>query len=284
MLTYFAVFLLVLGWDFNRRRWTPQHTVVTEHYTVYSTATRSQTEEIAAVAEILYAAYKAFLSEFHVTPSGAESLKMKLFKDRDEFRFCNRARGWAEAFYRRPYCYQYYSAGEVNPYHWMLHEATHQLNEEVAGFHLAKWLDEGIADYFGTSLIVSNRLCLGKVDANTYPVWWIDTLATTGDLEADKRNVSIIPLRMIISDSGVPDIDKYFNLYYLHWWSLMHFLFEFEKGKYRKGVALLFSSDCGPADFEKYIGNIEVIEREWYSYVLALKREILATESARFVR
>jgi len=33
----------------------------------------------------------------------------------------------------------------------MVHEATHQLNNELAQFDLEKWLDEGIADYFGTS-------------------------------------------------------------------------------------------------------------------------------------
>ena len=45
--------------------------------------------------------------------------------------------GWAEAFYREPYCRAYFSDREVNPYHWMLHESVHQLNREVARLKLA---------------------------------------------------------------------------------------------------------------------------------------------------
>ena len=39
-----------------------------------------------------------------------EPLKMKLFKDRKEFRRTHPSLGWAEAFYRAPYCQAYYSA------------------------------------------------------------------------------------------------------------------------------------------------------------------------------
>jgi hypothetical protein len=89
---------------------------------------------------------------------------------------------WAEAFYREPYCRAYFSAGELNPYHWMLHESVHQLNHEAARLRLEKWLEEGLADYFATSRLTTNELALGQIDQNTYPVWWIDELATSPDL------------------------------------------------------------------------------------------------------
>lgn len=53
----------------------------------------------------------------------------------------------------------------------MLHESVHQLNQEVARLDLEKWLDEGLAEYFSTSRFISNRLAVGRVDLNTYPVW-----------------------------------------------------------------------------------------------------------------
>jgi hypothetical protein len=266
--------LAVVVWDVARRHWTPNLTVSTEHYTINSSATAEQAEEIGIVAEILYTAYGDFLRTLDITPRRSGRLKIKLFRDREEFRFCNRVRGWAEAFYRKPYCYQYYSAAEVNPYHWMVHEATHQLNEEVADLSLAQWLEEGIASYFGTSRIVGNELVLGEIDTNTYPIWQIHSLAASGDLKMDKDNNSIIPLRSIISGQEGPDMDEFFNLYYLHWWSLTHFLFHGEDGKYRAGVVPLLQGDCGIEDFERHIGDIERIEQEWYEYVRDVKREL----------
>ena len=274
LLVYLAIVLVIVGWDVGRRRWSPAITVTTAHYTIQSSATAEQTREIGVAAELLHAGYMTFLDELDVTPQSHGKLQLKLFKDREEFRLCNRVRGWAEAFYRKPYCYQYYSAGEPNPYHWMIHEGTHQLTAEVAGLDLPKWLDEGIADYFGTSQIVGAELALGQIDTNTYPVWWLHKLATTEDLAADKGNTSVIPLRSIISGTGGPDIDEFFNLYYLHWWSLAHFLMEYEDGKYRHGVAQMVESDGDESAFERHIGNIEDIEKQWYAHVLGLKREL----------
>lgn len=281
---YLVIFVSVIAWDCARRRWKPDLTITTEHYLIQSTATAEQTKNVGRVAEILHTEYIAFLDQLGITAKPHAPLKMKIYKDRDEFRFCNRIRGWAEAFYRRPYCHQYFPKHEVNPYHWMVHEATHQLNNEVADFSLPKWLEEGIAEYFGTSQIVSNRLMLGAIDTNTYPIWWINYLASSGSLEDDKTNISVIPLRSIISGSGGPKMNTEFNLYYLHWWSLSHFLFQHEDGKYINGIAQLIASKGDTKAFEKHIGNIEDIEQEWYTHVQALKSELLCGEGTRPVR
>jgi len=125
-----------------------------------------------------------------------QKLKLKLYKDRDEFKRCNRV-GWAEARYRKPYCHQYIDEDERSPYHWMIHEATHQLNKELAGLSLRTWLDEGLADYFSTSFLGENEIELGKIDIHTYPVWWLGTLDLSGGLEKDIQSDKIIPLDLI---------------------------------------------------------------------------------------
>ena len=225
ILVYFGIFLVVLGWDCLRRRWSPAPAsgFQTEHYVIESSATPEQTREIGQVTEVVYRGYADLAARLQLTIAPHPKLKMKLFKDRDEFRLCNRIRGWAEAFYRRPCCYQYYSADEVHPYHWMMHEATHQLNAEAACLSLPQWLDEGLACYVSTSRIIDGSLHLGRIDTNTYPVWWFDSMTLSGDLEADKGNTRIIPLRAILSGRGGPNIDRHFNLYYLHWWSFNPF-------------------------------------------------------------
>lgn len=274
MLAYVAILVVVLGWDTVRRHWSADLVEETEHYVIYSTATPEQTTQIGVVAEIVYTGYHQLAEHLNCRIGSHPKLKLKLFKDRQEFRHCNRGVGWAEAFYRRPYCCQYFSSDEVHPYHWMMHEATHQLNTEAAHLDLPQWLDEGLACYVATSCIVDGALVLGQVDTNTYPVWWLDTMLTSGDLESDKHSMTVIPLHQIISGRGGPDLDEHVNLYYLHWWSLTHFLMEYEGGVYVPGVRRLLAEGAHPAAFEKHIGQIETIEGQWYRYVLDLKRDL----------
>ena len=184
-----------VAWDSVYRHWSPRVTVETEHYRILSSATDEQTREVGQVAEIVYAGYLQLLGDLGRTPLPHRKLGLKLFQDREEFRRCNRIWDGTEAFYRAPFCYQYYSAGEANPNDSMMHEATHQLNNEVAGLRLSLWLEEGLACYVATSRIVEDSLHLGELDPHTYLVSWIGTINPSGDLDADKQKRSIIPLQ-----------------------------------------------------------------------------------------
>jgi hypothetical protein len=165
-----AMVLAMAAWKFTPRPWKPARTIETAHYLIASTATAEQTQQVADAVEILYAAYSNRFAALPTFKADHPKLKLLLYKDRAEMRRINPGLGWAEAFYRKPYCRAYFSAEEANPYHWMLHEAVHQLNEEVAHVELAKWLEEGLAEYFSTSRIEDGALLLGRVDPNTYPV------------------------------------------------------------------------------------------------------------------
>src|SRR5678809_996240 len=148
MLVYLAILGAVAVWKFVPRPWHPSITLETQHHLIYSTAPRQQTDVTAHTLELLYQAYSYGLSRLQTFQGAHPKLKVKLFKDRAEFRWINPNLGWAEAFYHEPYCRAYFSAGEINPYHWMLHESFHQLNREVAHLKLEKWLEEGLAEYF----------------------------------------------------------------------------------------------------------------------------------------
>jgi hypothetical protein len=266
---YFLVILGVAVWRFAPHPWKPTLTVETPHYLIASTASRDQTEQVGRVVEILYSAYSNRFSTLPTFRHEHPKLKLLLYKDRREMRWVNPGLGWAEAFYREPYCRAYYSASEVNPYHWMLHEATHQLNHEVAQLHLAKWLEEGLAEYFSTSRIQNGQLMPGRIDRNTYPVWWMDEMATGTNLAASLTNGSFIPLQVIVTGHGGPGMNSEFNLYYLHWWTLTHFLFE--SPKYRE-QALLLAQRGGRVDaFEQTIGPVSIIQPQWYRHVQLIK-------------
>jgi len=268
-LLYLAILLGVLAWKYVPRPWHPARTIETPHYIIASTASQAQTEEVGRVVELLYNAYSNRFGTLPTFRHEHPRLKLLLYKDRREFRWVNPGLGWAEAFYQTPYCRAYYSADEVNPYHWMLHEATHQLNHEVAQLNLAKWLEEGTAEYFSTSRIQDGQLALGRIDPHTYPVWWMDEIATAPDLPSSITNGSVIPLRAIITDTGGPSLNQEFNLYYLHWWTLTHFLFE--SPKYRDRAMVLLQRGGGLEAFERTVGPVATIEPEWFRHVRLIK-------------
>ncbi len=128
LLLYLLPVLAVAAWKFVPRPWNPTTTLEAPHHLIYSTATLEQTKDTAGTLELLYCAYSNRFGSLAHFQSAHPKLKVKLFKDRTEFRRINPGLGWAEAFYREPYCRAYFSAAENNPYHWMLHESVHQLN------------------------------------------------------------------------------------------------------------------------------------------------------------
>ena len=162
----------------------------------------------------------------------------------------------------------------------MIHESVHQLNNEVAHLGLEKWLDEGLATYFSTSRFISNRLAVGRIDVNTYPIWWIDELATSDNLAENLKNRSVIPLRAIITDRGGPSMNRQFNLYYLHWWSLTHFLFE--TPQYRNGAMALVQQGGRLEALEKNLGPVETIQTQWHDYVRRLKTALSKGDARYF--
>jgi hypothetical protein len=279
-LIYLAVVLAVAAWKYLPRPWHPTQILETPHYRIYSTATPQQVTDTSHALELLYSAYSNRLGARSGCSHEHPLLQVKLYKDRDEMRLINPGLGWAEAFYRKPYCRAYYSADEINPYHWMLHESVHQLNHEVAHLQLAQWLDEGLAEYFSTSRLMADRLAVDRIDLNTYPVWWIDSLATSSNLTENLRNGSVIPLRAIITDRGGPRMNKQFNLYYLHWWTLTRFIMESEKYHDRAGP--LIQSGGGLAAFEKIIGPVEQVQPEWHDYVRRLKAALAGKDREFF--
>lgn len=268
-LLYLLLVLGVAAWRYLPRPWHPTLILETSRHQIYSTATPKQTKDTAHALELLYIAYSNRLGTVAGWQREHPRLLVKLYRDREEMRRINPGLGWAEAFYREPFCRAYFSDSEINPYHWMLHESTHQLNHEVAHLELAKWLEEGLAEYFSTSQIGADTLAVGRIDLNTYPVWWIDELATSSNLTENVSNGSVIPLRTIITGSGGPSMNEKFNLYYLHWWTLTYFIFESEK---YHGRALQLAQRGGALEaFEEIIGPVEPVQVEWHSYVRRMK-------------
>ena len=242
--------------------------VETTHYLIHSSATEEQTARVGEAAEALHLAYTTFFDGMPGMQPTKAKLQLVLYKDQAEFKAHNRSSPWAEAYYLPPRSHAYYGDGD-NPVHWMTHEVTHQLNREVARFKKTKWIDEGLADYFGSSWIADGKLTPGSIDPATYPIWWLPRLQLTGNLQDDISTGKIIPLRAIVSGKGGPDINRNVNLYYIEYWSLTHFLLHYQDGKYAAPYRQLIVSGGSLENFERLIGPIDRIQTQWYAYLQA---------------
>lgn len=243
----------------------------TAHYHIYSTATDGQIQLVSEAVESLHAAYMGYFPKSS-NPSQQGKLTLVLYKDRDEFKRNNRSSPWAEAYYLSPRSYAYYAADARNPHHWMIHEATHQLSREVSGFKRIKWIDEGLASYFGASRISHGKLEPGEIDENTYPIWWLADYSLTGMLEQDIASRQFIPLEQLITGRGGPDINQHFNQYYIHYWSLSHFLFHYRGGLYAERYKRLIAEGGSVENFRQIVGPLDRVQAEWYEYLLQAVR------------
>ncbi|MGB0581350.1 MAG: hypothetical protein ACPGVU_16750 [Limisphaerales bacterium] len=281
-LIYLCLALGFVVWDLGRRTWKPERILETAHFEIQSTASPKATLTVGDAVEALHTAYVGF---FEPTNKVTTPYRMKLFRDREEFRFANRIDSWAEAYYLKPFCYAYYDDNKDNPHHWMLHEATHQLNWELSRFELKKWLEEGIACYFGASQFKGGKLHAGTIDESAYPVNWLMDMELTGKLQDDIAAGEVIPLKAILTGEGGPPMDEAFNEYYLHWWTLVHFLFEYDNQIHRGPTMKLIQDGGSLEQFERYLGSVEDFQREWYGYVIFLQsRDLQKIQSERLAR
>ena len=233
----------------------------TAHYLIWSSATDAQTRDVGVATEALREAYVRL---FPPSQSQQGKLILVLYRDRAEFELHNRSSPWAEAYYLPPASHAYIATGEANPYHWMLHEATHQLVHEISGFRPPRWVGEGFASYLGASKLTAHGLDVGNADPNAYPVWWLHRHPLTGSRLRDIASGQFVPLRALLTGKGGPDVNRDFNSYYLCAWSLTEFLLHGNDRRYAKGYLRFIAQGGGEPEFETLVGPVDEIEAAWY--------------------
>jgi len=67
-------------------------------------------------------------------------------------------------------------------------------------------------------------------------------------------------------------------IYYIEYWSLSHFLFNYRNGQYASSYRKLIEEGGSLDGFERIVGPIDRIQDEWYGYLL---QEIAEVRSAQ---
>lgn len=224
----FLVFLLFVAISFRifklNRPYNPKIVLSSVHFTIESNSSLILAKESLRLAEKLYGSYVKYANKIGVELKAPDQKhQLRLYKNKSEFRAFNVGATWAEAYYFNYRSHFYINKGVKSPFHWMVHEITHQLNKELAGFQVNQWLEEGIVSYFSTSFINDQGIVLGSLDKNTYPIWWYSQFSFSKDLKQSLALKNVISFKALISGRGGPRLNTSFNKYYIHWCSLVHF-------------------------------------------------------------
>ena len=71
-------------------------------------------------------------------------------------------------------------------------------------------------------------------------------------------------------------LNRHFNLYYLHWWTLTYFVFE--TPQHRERALALVQRGGGLDTFEQLIGPVDTVQTEWHAYVRRLKAALAGSD------
>ena len=142
------------------------------------------------------------------------------------------------------------------------HEGFHQFAHSKMGTELPLWVNEGLAEYFGSAIVVKDKVRLGIVDAD----------------RIEKLRQAIDARRAIDFDELLnTDSQQWFNnmnsgspkghLQYDQSWAIVHFLIHGDRGKYQKA-------------FSNYL----VLISRGRDHIQAFRESFGTTETAPFAR
>jgi tetratricopeptide (TPR) repeat protein len=249
-----------LGWDFDYK-------IQTKHFLIYLSTTEEDAVFLGKFFESLYDVFVQYFGGYFKIPANHPLLKMQIFKNREEFlRDCPvPPPEWGDGFYslKRFCCYFYYNEKFLSK---CIHEPIHQLCNEVLKVNFPAWVNEGLACYFAATKIRDKKMLLGEIDI-TYAYPGKEFKKYKNKL-GDLKNVLLVSTKewFQLQEPHIP---------YITAWSFTHFLFHYKDGKYKKDfLTYMQQVKNGNADisiFEKIVGNLDDLKKEWLEYVKNLK-------------
>lgn len=193
-------------------------------------------------------------------------MQLRLARDQRQFQKWFPRRRWAEGLYLRPVAYAYADNQEQRPDQWLVHESVHQILREQTNFHPPRWIEEGFASYIASATVTETEWKLAELDPHTYPTWWF--IGTDPTFWSDAQagywpRSGMIPISVLIGHIEGPPVTQSFNSYYVSSLLLVHYLMHGNGGQHRAAFLRYLQSPGTPADFERRIGRIDLIQAQW---------------------
>lgn len=134
------------------------------------------------------------------------------------------------------------------------HEGFHQFASSKLGEQLPRWLNEGLAEYFGSAIIIKGKVRLGVVDE-----------ARVAKIRGFLNRGEAIPFDSLVNITAedwrknMTSGSAWGSLQYDQSWSIVHFLVHGDKGRYQKAfekyLVLVSSGRTHQAAFGEAFGS-----------------------------
>jgi hypothetical protein len=248
----------------------------TKHYVVRAADRQETADAAAAFMEALYGKLDAV---FRFAKKSTGRFKVYVFNNRSEFRSfaeaLNAPLAAAAIGFYDPMSQVLATYGPGSPgqdvIQILAHEGTHQFIDMVEGGEPPLWLDEGLAEYFGTVEWDGESLEMGLVNEGRL-----------ADLLAMVSTGNQIPLRALFHSE---DRMTFGPAHYAEAWSLIHFMFNCDEGKNVPLLAQFFQAvkagENQDVAFRRIIKTpVALFEKAWLGYVLDLGAKRLGSASA----
>ncbi len=257
------------------------------HYWIKTDLPTDEANELARHINIMHVEYAKRLAS--LPPRAPVDLKVLIFEDRDDYvrtlrtRFGVDASGTGGIFVTHPsgsgLAFWTGRQPRRRVHHVAQHEGFHQFAHSRFAGDLPVWVNEGLAEFFGESVIVGAKLVIGQTNPRV-----LNTIKAA--IEIDKH----IPFRRMLTMTHeqwkLAVRERTASFQYDQAWSMVHFLVYGDDGKYvsafERYLRLLNTGMPPDAAFTRVFGDdIDAFEERWKAYALAAKPSAFVTALER---
>jgi hypothetical protein len=263
---------------------------VAGHYRIKTDVPKEEARELARHLNVMYDEYSRRLASLPPRPGVANVFDVYIFATQHDYletlrvKFGVDASGSGGLFFHSPLGSGLALWTETLPKrrieHVMQHEGFHQFAHSRFADDLPIWVNEGLAEFFGESVLIGNRLILGQSSPRV-----INRVKDA----IEKR--TYIPFRVMLAMShqqwgqAVRGGDA--SLQYHQAWSMVHFLVYGDGGRYQQAferyLRLLNTGVKSDTAFVQVFGaDLDAFDARWREYATDATPSAFVTALERF--
>lgn len=261
-------------------------------YWIKSDLSDERTRELGQVLNQMHGHFVHVLGSLQIR--GEEHFNVFMFDRREDYLYTLQSRfgisglGSAGMFFVRPEggALAFWVGDTPWPrvLHTVKHEGFHQFAYSRFAGDLPVWVNEGLAEFFGESVLVGRTLVMGQSNVRVLE-----------DIRQDIEEGRIISFREMLTMSSQQWLDSVQRMsartQYNQAWSMVHFLIYGDNARYQKAferyLALMNRGHTSEQAFVQAFqtNDIEAFERRWREYAMAAKPSafVTAMERAEFL-
>ncbi len=233
---------------------------------------------IASHMDAMYKEYKERFRSYNLKPAARPTVRVFRQRSRYDSVIPDHLQGTAGCYLAKDNLIMAFVGDRTTDevLHTLYHEAFHQFLFDRVGDNMPLWLNEGLAEYFAEAIWTGSGVVTGQRPRERLQI-----------LQKAIRNNSFIPFHRLFPMpnarwlANVKANSDLADLQYSQAWSVIHFLFHAEGGKYYDRLAdyVRYHVEEVPMAeaFRKSFGsNIAAMQRAWKNYVMRLEMDHLS--------